>query len=134
MPGTTWPGWNAACSVSAKKLSTFLLSVILPMRLTGISSSGQNFVGSRMSKPNLCSSAASITWMPNSYSGYSPDSIASQRSRRWKSGSLPASFCASSQTSEWTPSTGFQWNFTNRDVPCWSTSLYVLTPKPSIMR
>ena len=42
--------------------------------------------------------------------------MASQRSRRWKSGSLPEIFSASSQSTEWTPRSGFQWNFTNRDV------------------
>ena len=47
--------------------------------------------------------------------GSAPASIASARSRRWKSGSVPASICASSQVSEWTPRTGFQWNLT-RDV------------------
>jgi len=45
--------------VSAKKLSTFLFRVILPMIFTGTSSSGQNFVASRMSKSNLNSSSSS---------------------------------------------------------------------------
>ena len=45
--------------------------------------------------------------------GTAPASMASDRSRRWKSGSMPPSICASSQTSEWTPASGFQWNFTS---------------------
>ena len=60
-------------------------------------------------------------------------SIDSHMSRRWKSGSLPAIFCASSQTSECTPSTGFQWNLTKVDLPSALTSRNVWTPKPSIM-
>ena len=38
--------------------------------------------------------------------------MASYRSRRWKSGSVPPSSWASSQVSECTPSRGFQWNLT----------------------
>ena len=48
--------------------------------------------------------------------GRLPPSMASQRSRRWKSGSFPAIFWASSQTSECTPSKGFQWNLTKVDL------------------
>ena len=62
----------------------------------------------------LCSSFSSTIWRPNSHSRKSPRSIDSNRSRRLKSGSLPAIFCASSQTSEWTPWIGFQWNLTKR--------------------
>ena len=60
--------------------------------------------------------------------------MASQRSRRWKSGSLPEIFCASSQTTEWTPSSGFQWNLTKRALPRSLTKRKVWTPKPSIIR
>ena len=49
--------------------------------------------------------------------GNAPASIASARSRRWKSGSIPASICASSQVRECTPSTGFQWNLTSEVSP-----------------
>ena len=38
-------------------------------------------------------------------------------SRRWKSGSRPVSFCASSQTSEALPASGFQWKRTNVAFP-----------------
>ena len=58
----------------------------------------------------------------------------SHRSRRWKSGSMPASFWASSQTSDWMPATGFQWNFTSDVSPAALTSRKVWTPKPSIVR
>ena len=134
MPGTTWPGWNATCSVSAKKLSGFRSSVSRPTRSTGTSSSGTILVGSSRSKSNACSSSSSMICTPSSHSGKAPVSMASQRSRRWKSGSLPEIFCASSQTTEWTPRSGFQWNFTKRDVPFASTSRNVWTPKPSIIR
>ena len=58
----------------------------------------------------------------------------SAMSRRWKSGSHPAAICASSQTSECTPATGFQWNFTRLVSPSALTSRKVWTPKPSIVR
>ena len=50
-----------------------------------------------------------------------------------KSGSLPEISCASSQTSEQTPFSGFQWNFTKRDTPSALTRRKVWTPKPSIV-
>ena len=46
------------------------------------------------------------TCTPSSHSGYAPASIASHRSRRWKSGSAPVIFTASSQTSECVPASG----------------------------
>ena len=52
MPGTTCDGQNATCSVSAKKLSTLRSSTILPSGVSGTSSSGTSFVGSRTSKSN----------------------------------------------------------------------------------
>ena len=60
--------------------------------------------------------------------------MASARSRRWKSGSVPASIWASSQVSECTPRTGFQWNFTSEVSPASLTQRKVWTPKPSIVR
>ena len=47
---------------------------------------------------------------------------------------MPEIFCASSQATEWTPRSGFQWNFTKRDAPLASTRRKVWTPKPSIIR
>ena len=41
--------------------------------------------------------------------------MASQRSRRWKSGSAPEILTASSHTSECVPATGVQWNLTKCD-------------------
>ena len=75
-----------------------------------------------------------MTWMPSSHCGKAPASMASVRSRRWKSGSIPAMICASSHTRECTPSLGFQWNFTSEVSPSASTSRKVWTPKPSIVR
>lgn len=75
------------------------------------------FAGSRRSKSNLNSSSSGINWKPSSYSGKSPASMASHNSRRWKSGSRPVSFCASSQTSEALPASGFQWKRTNVAFP-----------------
>ncbi len=112
IPGTTCETQNATCSVSAKKLFGFWLRVSLPMRLTGTSSSGISLVASRMSKSKPSAVASSKSCTPSSNSGKSPASIASHRSARLKSGALPASFCASSQTSECMPLTGFQWNLT----------------------
>ena len=60
--------------------------------------------------------------------------MSSQSVRRWKSASLPASFCASSQSSEYTPDSGRQWNFTKRLVPCASIMRKVCTPKPCMAR
>ncbi len=55
-------------------------------------------------------------------------------SRRLKSGSLPAIFSVSSQTSEKAPATGFQWNLTKRLTPSALIRRKVCTPKPSIAR
>ncbi len=135
MPGTRWPGWNATCSVSAKKFDGFRFSVSSPIGCTGASSSGTRFVGSSRSIPsNVCSGLSGNVWMPSSHCGYAPASIASARSRRWKSGSTPPVICASSHTRECTPSFGFQWNFTSVVAPSALTSRKVWTPKPSIMR
>ena len=46
----------------------------------------------------------------------------------------PAAIWASSQTREWTPARGFQWNFTSEVSPLASTRRNVWTPKPSIVR
>ncbi len=134
MPGTTLPTQKATCSVSAKKLSGLRFSVSLPTRRTGTSSSGRSLVASSRSKPYFSSSFSSTICTPSSYSGKAPASIASHRSRRWKSGSSPAIFCASSHTSECTPSSGFQWNFTRHALPRALMSRKVWTPKPSIIR
>ena len=76
-----------------------------PTGCTGASSSGTSLVGSSRSMPsNVWSAVSGNTWMPSSHCGKAPASIASARSRRWKSGSTPAMICASSQTSECTPS------------------------------
>jgi hypothetical protein len=75
-----------------------------------------------------------MIWMPSSNSGKWPASMASHRSRRLKSGSFPASFWVSSQTSACVPSTGFQCHLMNRDRPSALTSRNVWTPKPSIIR
>jgi hypothetical protein len=66
--------------------------------------------------------------------GKAPDSIASARSRRWKSGSTPAASCTSSHTKECTPATGFQWNFTSAVTPAALTRRNVWTPTPSMVR
>ena len=83
---------------------------------------------------NVCSGVSGNTWMPSSHCGNAPDSIASARSRRWKSGSMPAIIWASSHTRECTPGTGFQWNFTSEVSPAALTRRKVWTPKPSIVR
>ena len=49
--------------------------------------------------------------------GSRPLVIASHRSRRWKSGSAPLIFTASSHSTDCMPCFGFQWNFTNVDSP-----------------
>ena len=134
MPGTTCAVQNATCSVSAKKLSGLRLSTMRPIGVTGTSSSGTILVASSTSKLNFCACSSVNTCMPSSHSGYSPASIASHRSRRWKSGSAPEILTASSQTSECVPSTGFQWNLQNTDSPASLTRRKVCTPKPCIMR
>ena len=60
--------------------------------------------------------------------------MASHRSRRWKSGSAPLSLSASFHTTDWRPCFGFQWNFTNVDLPAALISRNVWTPKPSMKR
>ena len=83
---------------------------------------------------NIWSSVSGKVCTPSSHCGKAPDSIASARSRRWKSGSMPAVSWASSHTWECTPSLGFQWNFTSVLAPSAFTSRKVWTPKPSIIR
>ena len=60
--------------------------------------------------------------------------MASHRSRRWKSGSAPLIFTASSHSTDCMPCFGFQWNFTNVDSPAAFTKRNVWTPKPSMNR
>lgn len=68
-PGTMCDAQKATCSVSAKKLSGLRSSTILPMGVTGTSSSGTILVASSTSKLKraACSSENSCT--PSSYSG-----------------------------------------------------------------
>jgi len=135
MPGTRWPGWNATCSVSAKKFVGLALSVMVPTTCSGASSSGTIFVGSSRSIPsNVSSGVSGITCSARSHCGKAPASIASARSRRWKSGSLPAASCASSHVSECVPSFGRQWNFTSTVSPASLIIRNVCTPKPCIIR
>ena len=135
MPGTKLPAQNATCSVSAKKLAGLRSRVSVPTRCTGHNSSGTIFVGSSRSMPwKNWSSLSGMTCTPRSHCGYAPASIEFQRSRRWKSGSMPPSFCDSSHTSECTPAAGFQWNFTRLVLPLALTSRNVWTPKPSMVR
>ncbi len=135
MPGARCPGWKATCSVSAKKFVGFRLSVILPIGCTSASSSGTILVGSSRSMPSkVCSGVSGNTWMPSSHSGNAPASIASARSRRWKSGSTPLIICASSHSTECTPAVGFQWNFTSDVWPSGLDSRNVWMPKPSMVR
>ncbi len=60
--------------------------------------------------------------------------MVSQVALRWKSGSAPAIFTASSQRSECVPSKGFQWNLQKVEIPSLFTSLKAWTPNPCIMR
>ena len=134
MPGIMFIVPKATCSVSAKKLSGLRSRTILPTFLTGTSSSGTILVASRTSKLKRSASSSVKTCRPSSHSGNAPASIASQRSRRWKSGSAPLILTASSQTTECVPATGSQWNLQKRDSPAALTSRKVCTPKPCIIR
>ena len=80
------------------------------------------------------SGVSGMTCTPRSHSGNAPDSMAFHRSRRWKSGSMPPSFCDSSHTRLWIPAVGFQWNFTRDVLPLALMRRKVWTPKPSIVR
>lgn len=62
------------------------------------SSSGTKFAGSGRPTLSKVWSGVSGNVMPSSHCGNAPDSMASARSRRWKSGSLPLMNCASSHT------------------------------------
>lgn len=144
--GTRWAVQNATCcidvsgwfynktesntSVCEKYSSTFLFNSSSPIYLIGRSSSGQTLVASKISNSNSSCLSSGQTWMPNLHLGKAPLSIASYRSRRWKSGSCPASFRASSQTSEWTPRVGVRWNLTKWRTPSAFIKVYVFTPKP----
>ena len=86
-------------------------------RHDGTSSSGTIFVASRTSKVNASACSSVKIWRPSSYSGQAPASMASHRSRRWKSESAPEILTASSQTSECVPAAGVQWNLTKCDSP-----------------
>ena len=69
MPGTTCAVQKATCSVSAKKFSGLRFRTILPMGVTGTSSSGISLVESSTSKLNLSASASVKVCTPNSHSG-----------------------------------------------------------------
>src|SRR6185369_11678638 len=116
---------NATCSVSAKKLSGFRFSTNRPTGTIGTSSSGTILVASSTSKVKLSACSSVKICSPSSYSGYAPASMASHKSRRWKSESAPEILTASSHTSEWVPAFGFQWNLTKCDSPSALTSRYV---------
>ena len=122
MPGTTCAVQNATCSVSAKKLSGLRLSTSRPTGVSGTTSSGTILVASRMSNENFSACSSVMIWKLSSHSGYAPASIASHRSRRWKSESAPEILTASSHTSECVPCLGIQWNLTNTDSPASLTS------------
>src|SRR5262245_46934980 len=117
MPGTTCAVQNATCSVSSKKLSGLRLSTIRPTGVMGTSSSGTSLVASSTSKLKSSACRSVKICRPSSHSGYAPASIASHRSRRWKSGSAPEIFTASSHTSECVPAIGFQWTFAEDALP-----------------
>ncbi|MNV51327.1 hypothetical protein D3C71_1433720 [compost metagenome] len=134
MPGGTLAGQNATCSVSAKKLSGQRLSTMRPTGCRGTSSSGMSLVGSRWSNGKRSASSSVKSCTDSSHSGKSPASMASNRSRRWKSLSADCSLTASSHTVDWMPSLGRQWNFTNVLSPAALTSRKLCTPNPSIMR
>ncbi|MNN32643.1 hypothetical protein D3C81_1463670 [compost metagenome] len=134
MPGTMCAVQNATCSVSAKKLSGLRFKTIFPTGMRGTTSSGISLVGSSTSKGNASACASVKTWKDSSYSGYSPHSMASHRSRRWKSESAPLILTASSHTSECVPAIGDQWNLQNTDWPLAFTRRKVCTPKPCIIR
>ena len=87
-----------------------------------------------MSKPKPSAVFWSKAWTESSNSGKSPDAMAFQRSRRWKSKSAPTSFTASSQIRDVAPMVGLQWNLTKVDFPAASIMRKVWTPKPSIIR
>ena len=116
MPGTMCAVQNATCSVSAKKLSGLRSSTMRPTVRSGTSSSGTILVGSSTSKPKPSASSSLKICSCSRYSGKAPASIASQRSRRWKSASAPLILTASSHTRECVPATGLQWNLQNTDV------------------
>ncbi len=78
--------------------------------------------------------SSGITCTPSSHSSGAPASIPSAMSRRWKSGSKPCVNWASSHSREWTPASGFQWNFTKLVWPASLTRRKVWTPKPSMVR
>ena len=82
IPGTRFWTPKATCSVSAKKLSGLRSRTIRPTGVTGTSSSGTILVASSTSKLNFSACCSVKIWKPSSYSGKTPASIDSQRSRR----------------------------------------------------
>lgn len=129
-----WPVQNATCSVCGKYSSTFRFNSSSPIYRIGTCSSGQTLVASRISNSKSSWFASGMVWIPNFHLGYAPFSMASHRSFRWKSGSCPAIFNASSHTRLCTPSSGVQWNLTKWRSPFLLIRVKVLTPNPCIMR
>ena len=127
-------GQNATCSFSAKRLSGQRSSTMRPITCSGTSSSGISLVASRWSNGNASASSSVNSCTANSHSGNAPESIASNRSRRWKSLSASCNLTASSQTGDCRPSFGRQWKLTKVDSPLALTSRKLWTPKPSIIR
>ncbi len=82
IPGTRFWTPKATCSVSAKKLSGLRSRTMRPTGVMGTSSSGTILVASRTSKLNPFACSSLKIWKPSSYSGKTPASIDSQRSRR----------------------------------------------------
>ncbi len=117
-PARCWPGRNATCSVSAKKLSGLRSSTMRPTiadrqhllrdELGGV----EDVVRQRCRRSPRRRSGRRAPIRGNRRAA-----IASNRSRRWKSGSAPAIFTASSQNVDCMPSFGRQWNFTKVDSP-----------------
>ena len=135
IPGTTFWVQKATCSVSAKKLSTQAVEdqpadAADRQHLLGDDLGGVEHVEVELLGEVLVEELQARA--PTR--GSRRRSMASQRSRRWKSGSAPLIFTASFQTTDCSPCFGFQWNLTKVDLPSALTSRKVWTPKPSMNR
>ena len=117
MPGTTCAVQKATCSVSAKKLSGIAVQHQPADRHDRHQLLGHDLGRVEHVEGEALGLLLGEDLQPSSYSGYAPASIASHRSRRWKSGSAPEIFTASSHTSECVPAPGVQWNLTKCDSP-----------------
>ena len=134
IPGTRFWTPKATCSVSAKKLSGLRSRTIRPTGVTGTSSSGHDLGGVEHVEAELVrlllgeDLEAQLVFGEHARLDRFPEVAAVEV--RVGAGDLDAS----SQSSEWVPAIGFQWNLTKRDSPCALTSRKVCTPKPCIMR